>query len=73
MQIEKRTLLTELRKRFGTKEQCREYLFEKRSPLGFVCPKCGSRNHYHLMDGTPQYAEYRHKQPDPSCIAFVCL
>jgi transposase-like protein len=39
---------------FGTEEACRAYLFSKRWPAGFVCPKCGhceyfdvkSRNKY---------------------------
>jgi len=33
--------LTEFMKRFGTEEACREYLYEKRWPNGFICPKCG--------------------------------
>lgn len=32
--------LTEFFERLGTDEACREYLFEKRWPNGFVCPKC---------------------------------
>jgi transposase-like protein len=33
--------LTEFYERFPTEESCREYLYEKRWPNGFVCPKCG--------------------------------
>ena len=32
----------EFLKRFNTEEACREYLYEKRWPNGFVCPKCGA-------------------------------
>jgi len=31
----------EFQKRFGTEEQCREYLFRVRWPKGFICPNCG--------------------------------
>ncbi len=34
--------IMEFQERFSTEEACREYLFEKRWPNGFVCPKCGS-------------------------------
>jgi len=34
--------LTEFFDKFGTDEACRTYLFEKRWPFGFVCPKCGT-------------------------------
>jgi transposase-like protein len=33
--------LTEFFDRFGTDEACRAYLYEKRWPNGFICPKCG--------------------------------
>ena len=33
--------LNEFYERFPTEESCREYLYEKRWPNGFVCPKCG--------------------------------
>jgi len=33
--------LTEFFERFGTDEDCREFLYEKRWENGFVCPKCG--------------------------------
>ena len=33
--------LLEFNVKFGTEEQCREHLFEKRFGDGFICPKCG--------------------------------
>ena len=33
--------LTEYFERFGTDEACRKFLFAKRWPNGFECPKCG--------------------------------
>ena len=47
--------IVEYQQNFGTEDQCRQYLFKKRWPKGFVCPKCGhneffniqSRNLYH--------------------------
>ena len=32
--------LSEFAKKFGTDEQCREYLYQLRWPAGFVCPRC---------------------------------
>ena len=32
--------------RYGTEEQCREALFSKCCPCGFVCPKCKGGNYY---------------------------
>lgn len=61
MPAEKKMSLIEFQKRFGTEEQCREYLFEKRWPQGFVCPKCGCKRHCRLNDGTAQCAECRHQ------------
>src|SRR6059036_1371955 len=34
--------------RFGTDEQCREYLFKARWPNGFRCPACGHDDAYAL-------------------------
>lgn len=33
--------LDEFHDKFGTDEACREYMYAKRWPYGFVCPKCG--------------------------------
>jgi len=38
---EKAMTLLEFTAKFGNEEVCREYLFEKRYPDGFVCPRCG--------------------------------
>jgi transposase-like protein len=35
--------MLEFMKRFGTEEACQAYLYEKRWPAGFVCPKCGAQ------------------------------
>ncbi|WP_276961348.1 transposase [Ferrimicrobium acidiphilum] len=32
--------------RYGTEEQCREALFAKRWPNGFVCPRCAGSTYY---------------------------
>lgn len=61
MPMEKRMSLIDFQKCFGTEEQCREYLFEKRWPQGFVCPKCGCKRYCRLKDGTAQCAECRHQ------------
>jgi len=34
--------LVEFTEKFRTEEACREYLYQKRWPKGFVCPKCGA-------------------------------
>ena len=33
---------------FGTEEQCRSYLYAKRWPNGYVCPKCSHNEHYNI-------------------------
>jgi predicted RNA-binding Zn-ribbon protein involved in translation (DUF1610 family) len=33
--------LDEFHEKFSTDEACRGYLYAKRWPYGFVCPKCG--------------------------------
>ena len=38
----------DFRTRFATEDACRDYLFQERFPEGFVCPKCGCREHYYL-------------------------
>jgi len=40
--------MMEFQERFGTEEQCRQYLFEKRWPKGFVCPKCGHTEYFNI-------------------------
>lgn len=56
-----RMSLQEFTRRFGTEEQCRQYLFEQRWPDGFICPKCGVWKVYQLSDGTLQCAACRHQ------------
>ena len=34
--------------RFGTDEACRDYLFARRWPDGFCCPRCDGRRCYRL-------------------------
>lgn len=34
--------------RFPTEESCEEYLFQQKWPDGFICPKCGCREFYHI-------------------------
>jgi transposase-like protein len=41
----------EFQEKFSTEEACRKYLFQKRWPNGFVCPKCGNTAYYALEDG----------------------
>jgi transposase-like protein len=38
--------MEEYQKQFGTEEACRAYLFGKRWPAGFVCPKCGHTEYF---------------------------
>jgi transposase-like protein len=38
--------MEEYHERFGTEEACRTYLFSKRWPKGFVCPKCGHTEYF---------------------------
>jgi transposase-like protein len=38
--------LEEFQHRFGTEENCAEYLFQAKWPDGFFCPRCGHRHAY---------------------------
>lgn len=40
--------LIEFQENYGTEEQCRQFLFEKRWPSGFVCPKCGHNEYFNI-------------------------
>jgi len=40
--------MIEFQEKFGTEEKCREYLFSRRWPKGFRCPKCGHSEHFHI-------------------------
>jgi len=39
----------ELQKNFGTEEQCRKYLYDKKWPEGFICPKCKHNEHFNIV------------------------
>ena len=41
--------IAEFQERYGTEEQCRQYLFEKRWGDGFVCPKCGYSEFFNIQ------------------------
>ena len=41
--------LIEFQTTFGTEEQCRQYLFEKRWSEGFICPKCNHNEYYNII------------------------
>ena len=40
--------LLEFQRMFSTEEACEKYLFEKRWPDGFKCPKCGHGEYYYI-------------------------
>jgi len=47
--------LTGLYERFETDKECREYLYAKRWPDGFVCPKCGVKGEPFNVASRRQY------------------
>ena len=40
--------ILEFQKKFQTEEDCRKRLIELRWPDGFMCPRCGEKEHYDL-------------------------
>lgn len=52
---------SEFQERFGTETQCEQYMFEKRWPNGFICPKCGSHRFCRLSNGLYQCAACHHQ------------
>ncbi|MBP2662056.1 MAG: hypothetical protein H6Q71_4 [Firmicutes bacterium] len=40
--------LFEFQRKFTNEATCEEYMFHKRWPEGFVCPKCGHREYYYI-------------------------
>lgn len=46
MKINKRISLVEFNKRFSCEDDCRSFLFQKKFPSGFTCPKCGCKEFY---------------------------
>lgn len=57
----KQITLMEFMERFRTEEQCREYLYRKRWPKGFVCPKCGGTHAYSLTNGKYQCTQCKYQ------------
>jgi transposase-like protein len=49
--------LIEFDTRFGTEDACREYLFQRRWPNGFRCPRCGCQKTWPVRDVLLQCAE----------------
>ena len=48
MATQKRMGFQEVQERLSTEETCRKYLFDLRWPNGFICPRCGCREYYHI-------------------------
>ena len=49
-------------KRFSTEKACADYLYQIKWPEGFVCPKCGCREHYPVQGyGRYQCKHCRHQ------------
>lgn len=44
----------EFQKMFSTEKRCWQYLFKKRWPNGYICPKCGC-NHYYFISTRALY------------------
>ena len=57
----RRMTLPEFIKQYGTEKQCQEHLFALRWPNGFVCPKCGGRHAYTLLNGKYQCRHCRYQ------------
>ena len=57
----KRMSLTSFLATFATEATCREYLFQKRWPTGFICPKCGSTRYFRLYSGLCQCSDCHHQ------------
>lgn len=52
----------EFQQQFQTEEACEKYLFEKRWPQGFVCPKCGGTGCYQLNGRREYVCKHCHRQ-----------
>lgn len=48
--------------RFPTEETCRSYLFSRRWPNGFACPRCGGMEHYRIRTRDLCECAYCHYQ-----------
>lgn len=59
---EKKTIsVQQFMQKFGTEAQCRQYLFDKRWPNGFVCPRCAGQKYSYLSNGFLQCSRCRHQ------------
>lgn len=54
--------LVRFQRKFGTEEQCYEYLIAKRWPNGFVCPKCGCIGGYSIKGHREYVCKHCKKQ-----------
>lgn len=52
----------EFQEQFQTEEACEKYLFEKRWPQSFVCPKCGGIGCYQLKGRREYVCQHCHRQ-----------
>ena len=41
--------IIEFQRKYGTEEQCRQYLLEKRWPEGFECPRCNHKAYFNVQ------------------------
>lgn len=46
VQLQKGLSLQDFLKSYGTEQACRDRLFNKRWPTGFICPQCGCNRYY---------------------------
>ena len=57
---------------FASEEACQQYLAACRWPDGFICPRCGHRRAYELVNAVEMkwMLRRRHDHPDPSLLIF---
>lgn len=54
---------------YGTKTQCYDMLFSMRWPLGYVCPKCGCKEHCKLKRHSLYQCNSCHQQTSSHHLA----
>ena len=64
--------LLEFMERFGTEENCREYLYQMRWSEGFVCPKCGVNDEPYDIKARNKY-QCRHCTHQASATAGTIM